>query len=48
MLVEKDDAAEAARLHRLALDGRDFRKDPAWAQWDARATTTGHYFRGVE
>ena len=48
MLVEKDDAAEAARLHRLALDGRDFRKDPAWAQWDAMATTTGHYFRGVE
>lgn len=36
------------RLYRAALDGADFRLDPAWAQVDAAASTTGHYFRGVD
>ena len=48
MLVTADDARAAAILHRAALDGRDFRREPEWAEFDAMKSTTGHYFRGVE
>lgn len=48
MLVTGGDAASAARLHRAALDGEDFRALPEWAAMDAMKSTTGHYFRGVE
>lgn len=48
ILVTKDDAAQAARLHRAVLDGMDFRKLSEWAAFDAMKSTTGHYFRGVE
>lgn len=48
MLVTDDDAAAAARLHRAALDGCNFRVLPEWAAFDGMKSTTGHYFRGVE
>ena len=48
MLVTKADAVQAARLHRAALDGKEFRSMPEWAAFDAMKSTTGHYFRGVE
>ena len=48
MLVTADDARAASRLHRAALDGRDFRAEPDWSAFDAMKSTTGHYFRGVE
>ncbi len=48
MLVTKEDAAAAAKLHRAALDGQDFRALSQWSAFDNMKSTTGHYFRGVE
>ena len=48
ILVTADDAAAATRLHRAAIDGRDFRTLADWKAFDAMKSTTGHYFRGVE
>lgn len=48
ILVEKSDAAMASRLHRAALDGRDFKILPEWERMDKMKSTTGHFFRGVE
>ena len=48
ILVTRDDAAAATKLHRAALDGKDFRNMPEWAAFDTMKSTTGHYFRGVE
>jgi putative protease len=48
-LTAQDDAPETVvRLHRAALDGLDFKALPSWVMMDAKSTTTGHYFRGVE
>ena len=43
----KEEAANLIRLHRMALDGKDFRADPAWEAVAGKATTTGHDFRGA-
>ena len=48
ILVTAGDARDAARLHRAALDGKDFRSMPEWERFEAMRSTTGHYFRGVE
>ena len=48
MLVTREDAAAAAKLHRAALDGDDFRALREWKAFDEMKSTTGHYFRGVE
>ena len=48
-LTAEDDSPETiVRLHRAALNGQDFKALPGWGALDARPTTTGHYFRGVE
>lgn len=41
-------AEDIVRLHRAAIDGRDFKALPIWGDVDALSTTTGHFFRGVE
>jgi len=41
-------AADIVSLHRLALDGADFRSSDAWRRIEGEPSTTGHYFRGVE
>lgn len=46
-----DDPAElegALRLYRLAANGKDFRADGFWPEFESMNTTTGHYFRGAE
>lgn len=47
ILVDRTDAAAASKLHRAALDGRDFKFLPEWEKMDQMKSTTGHYFRGV-
>jgi len=49
MLLDRDDpVADVVRLHRMAIDGGDFRADAAWKTIEEMNTTTGHYFRGAE
>ncbi len=49
LLLDGDDPIEeVVRLHRIAIDGGNFRADPAWQAIESMNTTTGHYFRGAE
>ena len=50
MLTDEDArrAADIVALHRMALDGRDFKASAAWHRLENEPSTTGHYFRGVE
>jgi len=48
MLITREDAIAATRLHRAALDGENFRELGQWKAFDEMKSTTGHYFRGVE
>jgi hypothetical protein len=48
MLDEDDPVGDIIRLHRIAIDGGDFRADSAWQVIESMNTTTGHYFRGAE
>ena len=43
-----EDARDIVRLHRMALDGENWRESDAWRKLEGRPSTTGHYFRGVE
>lgn len=48
LLDEGDPIEDVVRLHRMAIDGENFRADPAWETIERMNTTTGHYFRGAE
>ena len=49
LLLDRDDSIEdIVRLHRIAIDGGDFRAERAWQAVESINTTTGHYFRGAE
>jgi putative protease len=48
LLVDVGDARAATTLHRMALNGRDFKQSPLWREMEQKKTTTGHFFRGVE
>jgi len=50
-IVRTDDRSlfeDVVALHRMALDGQDFRQDARWERFSALPSTTGHYFRPVE
>ena len=50
ILTDEDEAraADIVALHRMALDGEDFKNSAAWRRLEGEPSTTGHYFRGVE